>query len=231
MTIFERALELVADGMTLGLGTGRAAERFIEALGAKVKAGLKVRSVATSRAAESAASRSGVPLITLAEGMPLDLTVDGADEVDPKLNVIKGYGRALLREKIVAAASRQLVLLVGSEKLVPTLGSRGKLPIEITPFAVPLVLRELQRLGLPGTLHLLEGKPSMTDNDNHIIDAAIGPLADPAALQQQLKNIPGVVETGLFLNCVSAVFVGEPETFAMRQELRRPNATLSGSRA
>lgn len=227
MTIFERALELVADGMNIGLGTGRAAERFIEALGTRVKAGLKIRGVATSQAAAAAATKHGVPLVTLAEGMPLDLTVDGADEVDPKLNVIKGYGRALLREKIVAAASQRLVLLVGTEKLVPTLGSRGKLPIEVTPFAVPLVLRELQRLGLPGTLHLVEGKPSVTDNLNHIIDAAVGPIADPVALQRQLKSIPGLVETGLFLNCVSAVLVGEAETFVMRQELRCPSGSVS----
>jgi ribose 5-phosphate isomerase A len=156
--------------------------------------------------------------------MPLDLTVDGADEVDPKLNVIKGWGRALLREKIVAAASRQLILLVGTEKLVPTLGSRGKLPVEVTPFAVPLVLREVQRLGLTGTPYTVDGKPGLTDNGNQIVDCAIGPIADPPRLQQQLKSIPGVVDTGLFLNCVTAVFVGEPETFVLRQELRRPIA-------
>jgi ribose 5-phosphate isomerase A len=227
MTIFERALELVADGMTVGLGTGRAAERFIEALGARVKAGLKIRGVPTSEAAAAAAARHGVPPATLAEGMPLDLTIDGADEVDPKLNVIKGYGRALLREKIVAAASRQLVLLVGTEKLVPTLGSRGKLPIEVTPFAVPLVLRELHRLGLPGTPYLVEGKPGVTDNQNYIIDAAVGPISDPLALQRELKSIPGVVETGMFLNLASAVLVGEADTFILRQELRRPSGSTT----
>ncbi len=229
MTIFERALERVTDGMTLGLGTGRAAEKFIEALGAKVRAGLKVRGVATSQAAAAAATRCGVPLVSLQEGMPLDLTVDGADEVDPQLNVIKGYGRALVREKIVAAASKQVVLLVGTEKLVPVLGSRGKLPVEVVPFAVPLVLQEAKRLGIPGTLYLVDGKPGLTDNGNHIVDCAIGPTANPAALEQSILHIPGVVDTGLFLNRIDAVLVGEAETFVMRQELCRPTAAMAGS--
>ena len=224
MTIFERALEFVTDGMTLGLGTGRAAERFLELLGMRVRNGLRVRGVATSEASAALAARFGIPLVTLEEGLPLDLTVDGADEVDPQLNVIKGYGRALVREKIVAAASKRLVLLVGREKLVPTIGSRGKLPVEVVPFASPFCLQEFKRLGIPGVLYTVDGRVHLSDNGNHLIDCKIGPTADPVALELMIHRVPGVVDTGLFLNRADTVLVGAAETFELQQELHRPTA-------
>ena len=224
MTIFERALEFVTDGMTLGLGTGRAAERFLELLGSRIRDGLRVRGVATSQASAALAAHFGIPLVTLEEGLPLDLTVDGADEVDPQLNVIKGYGRALVREKIVAAASKRLVLLVGAEKLVPTIGSRGKLPVEVVPFASPFCLQEFKRLGIPGVLYTVDGRVHLSDNGNHIIDCQIGPTADPAALELAIHRVPGVVDTGLFLNRADTVLVGAAETFEVQQELHRPTA-------
>src|SRR5205085_5519092 len=144
MTIYQRALEFIADGDAVGLGSGRAATEFIRLLGARVREGLHVRGVPTSRASERLAQEVGVPLVPLGEGMPLAVTVDGADEVDPHLDLIKGYGRALVREKVVAAASRRLVILVGPGKEVPMLGSRGKLPVEVVPFALPLCKRRLE---------------------------------------------------------------------------------------
>src|SRR5262249_26172313 len=139
MTIAERALELVPNGSRIGLGSGGAAEALVKALGERVRQGsLRVQGVPTSEKTARLAQQEGIPLLKLAEAGILDLTVDGADEVDPNLDLIKGYGRALVREKIVAASSRRLVILVGEEKLVPQLGTRGKLPVEGTPLALPL---------------------------------------------------------------------------------------------
>jgi ribose 5-phosphate isomerase A len=209
MTIFERALTLVHEGDTVGLGSGRASQEFIRALGARVHAGLNVRGVATSHASEEFAQRIGISLLTLAEAMPLALTVDGADEVDPRLNLIKGYGRALVREKIVAAASRKRVILVGPGKEVPVLGSRGKLPIEVVPFAVPLCRERLTRLGCTPVLYEENGAPFVTDNGNHILDCKIAPIRHPEQLEEELRAIPGVVGTGLFLGMADTVLVGD----------------------
>jgi ribose 5-phosphate isomerase A len=221
-TIFERALEFVADGTTVGLGSGRAANRFTELLGERIRGGLKVRGVPTSEATAETARKAGVPLVDLSAGLPLALVVDGADEVDPQLNLIKGYGRALVREKVVAAASRKTVILVGREKLVPQLGTRGKLPIEVVPFAVPLVLERLRTLGGTPTLALVDGRPLVTDNGNHVIDCAVRLIADPAALERSICAIPGVVDTGLFLSIATVVLVGDSETFELGEELQRP---------
>src|SRR5215471_15451671 len=148
MTIVERALELVASGSRIGLGSGHASQAFVKALGERVRTGaLQVKGAPTSEETATLARQEGIQLLTLAGAGVLYLTVDGADEVDPNLDLIKGYGRALRREKIVAASSRRLVILVGDEKLVPRLGSRGKLPVEVTPFALPLCERRLRELG------------------------------------------------------------------------------------
>ena len=209
MTIFERALELVHDGDTIGLGSGRASAAFIEALGRRVAQGMKVRVVPTSRASEEAALRLGLPVVGLDAKQPLALTVDGADEVDPDLNLIKGYGRALVREKIVASASSKLVILVGRDKLVERLGSRGRLPIEVVPFAVPLVQSRLLALGLDGVPYEKDGRPFLSDNGNTILDARLGPISDPPALESAIRAIPGVVGTGLFLGMADLVLVGD----------------------
>src|SRR4051794_34356059 len=193
MTIYERALEMIAPGDVVGLGSGRASTEFIKLLGARVRDGFPVRGVPTSRASEGLAQELGIPLVSLEQGMPLTLTVDGADEVDPNLDLIKGYGRALLREKIVAAASHRLVILVGPGKDVPVLGSRNKLPVEVVPFAQPLCRFRLVELGLRPIVWQEGGRVAVTDNGNHILDCELEPIADPAGLEAAIRAIPGVV--------------------------------------
>lgn len=222
MTIFERALELVPDQSTIGLGSGRAAMAFIQLLGEQVSKGLlHVHGVPTSEETARMATKHGIPLVGLSNIGELALTVDGADEVDPTLDLIKGYGRALVREKIVAASSKQLVILVGEEKLVPQLGTRGKLPIEIVPFALALCLHRLGELGLRPVLWEENKQPSLTDNGNHILDCAIDPIVDAKKLELEIRAIPGVVGTGLFLGMAHRVFVGNRSDFTMIEERRR----------
>jgi ribose 5-phosphate isomerase A len=222
MTIVERALKLVPNHSRLGLGSGHAAQLFIKALGEQTRSGqLEVQGVPTSEETAKLARQEGIPLITLAEAGALDLTVDGADEVDPRLDLIKGYGRALVREKIVAASSRKLVILVGREKLVPQLGSRGKLPVEVTPFALPLCVRRLMELSCQPTPYRLGNDLFLTDNGNYILDCKIDPIADPSRLEREICSIPGVVGTGLFLGMADTVLVGERDSFDMLEERHR----------
>jgi ribose 5-phosphate isomerase A len=221
MTIYERALEFVAAGDVIGLGSGHASSDFIRLLGERVRQGFAVRGVPTSQESEALACNVGVPLVSLDEGFPLAVTVDGADEVDPCLNLIKGYGRALVREKVVAASSRRLIILVGPGKCVARLGERGKLPVEVLPFALPLCRRRLEELGCKPVLYERDGKPFVTDNGNCILDCAVGPIADAAALEASLRAIPGVVGTGLFLGMADAVLVGD-EDFNLVEERRNP---------
>lgn len=221
MTIYQRALEFIVDGDAVGLGSGRASTEFIKLLGARVREGLRVRGVPTSRASERLAQELGIPLVPLADGMPLAVTVDGADEVDPHLDLIKGYGRALVREKVVAASSRRLVILVGPGKEVPILGSRGKLPVEVLPFALPLCLRRLSDLGCNPVLYEEGGKPFVTDNGNHILDCAVAPILDPPAFETHLRAIPGVVGTGLFLGMADTVLVGDDDFRLVAEKRRR----------
>jgi ribose 5-phosphate isomerase A len=227
MTIYERALELVPDGAAVGLGSGRAAWAFVTLLGERVRSGrLRVRGVPTSDETARVAGEHGVPLMGLDEAGELALTVDGADEVDPDLDLIKGYGRALVREKVVAASSRRLVILVGTEKLVPRLGTRGRLPVEVVPFAVPLCLRRLAGLGLRPALWERDGRPGETDNGNHILDCGTGPIPDARRLEADVRAVPGVVGTGLFLATADTVLVGDGKDFRMVEERR---AQTSGS--
>ncbi|HZP38065.1 MAG TPA: ribose-5-phosphate isomerase RpiA [Methylomirabilota bacterium] len=202
------ALAQVHDGMRLGLGSGRAATAFVRALAARIRAGLRVRGVPTSEATGRLARELGVPLTGLDEG-ELDLTVDGADEVDPRLDLMKGYGGALVRERIVAAASRHVVILAGREKLVPVLGSRGRLPVEVLPFAAPLTIRELADLGCRPVLRLDAGRPFVTDNGNWIVDCGVRPIEAPAAFARDLRDLPGVIDTGLFIGVADVVLVGD----------------------
>jgi ribose 5-phosphate isomerase A len=222
MTIYERALDFLHDGDTVGLGSGRASSEFIRRLGERVRGGLKVRGLPTSKASEELARQAGIPLVTLAEGMPLAVTVDGADEVSPQLDLIKGYGRALVREKIVAAASSRLVILAGQEKEVPVLGTHGKLPVEVIPFALPLCQARLEALGLEPVLFEEAGRPFVSDNGNHILDCKVGALIDPARLEAELRAIPGVVGTGLFLGMADVVLIGdEGKGFELLRERTR----------
>jgi ribose 5-phosphate isomerase A len=204
-------LARIPPGGVVGLGTGRAATAFVRRLADHVRAGHALQGVPTSEATAQLARTLGIPLTTLADAPELAVAFDGADEVDPAGNVIKGYGGALVREKIVACAARQFVVLVGAEKLVPTLGTRGKLPIEVIPFALPTVLRQLARLGMPGT-----ARSTPSDNGNVVVDCQIGPLADPLATETALRRFPGLVDTGLFLNLTHTIVVQHAD----RAELR-----------
>ena len=199
------AIAEVKSGHVVGLGTGQAATAFIHALGHAVKAGLTVTAVPTSEASATLARRLGIPLVD--EPVALDVAVDGADEVDPRLDLIKGYGGALVREKIVAAAARRFIVLVGPEKLVPALGARGRLPVEVVPFGVPFARRRLGELGYTAAVRTRDGAPVVTDNGNLILDCAVGSIADPAALDATVRAIPGVIGTGLFVGMAHAVMV------------------------
>ena len=218
MTLESYALEQVRPGQVLGLGSGRAAQRFVRALADRVKEGLDVRGVPTSQETEALARSLAIPLVSLEAAPRVDLAVDGADEVDPEGRLIKGYGGALLREKVVAAFAERLLILVGPEKCVARLGTRGRLPIEVLPFAVAPVLRRLEALGAPGTAREAHGHPVRSDNGNRLVDCAIGALSDPDALDRALHAIPGVLETGLFLSFRATIAVEYPD----RVEIRPP---------
>ena len=211
-----RALDFVRPGMRLGLGTGSTARHFVELLGDRVRAGLDVVGVPTSEATASDARRAGIPMTTLEETPRLDLTVDGADEIGPDLALIKGGGGALLREKIVASASADMIVIADDTKLVPALGA-FPLPIEVVPFglaATELAIgRALEWLSLPVRLKVRigpGGHPFVTDSGHRIIDAALGRIADPDALAEALAAIPGVVEHGLFLGLAGTAIVAGP---------------------
>jgi ribose 5-phosphate isomerase A len=222
VTIVERALEFVRNGSRIGLGSGRAAQAFVKALGERVQKGtIHVHGVPTSEETARLARQVGIPLLTLAEAGVLELTVDGADEVAPNLDLIKGYGRALVREKVVAASSRRLVILVGDEKLVPQLGTRGRLPVEVTPFALPLCERRLAELGCKPVAYVQGNSLFVTDNGNHILDCQIGPIPDAPRLEMDIRAIPGVVGTGLFLGMADTVLVGDRTDFRLIEERQR----------
>jgi ribose 5-phosphate isomerase A len=200
------ALRFVKPGQTIGLGTGRAANAFIRALGAS---GISVRGVPTSKASEELGRSVGIPIVTLADAGKIDTDFDGADEVDPRLNLIKGYGGALVREKIVVASSRRFVVLVGYEKIVKRLGAHGSLPVEVVPFGLPLVTAKIKALGLKPALREHNGAQFITDNGNVILDCAVKKIANPARLDRELLAIPGVVGTGLFVAMADTVLVAE----------------------
>jgi ribose 5-phosphate isomerase A len=207
-------------GGLVGLGSGRAASAFVRALGARVRAGLAVRGVPTSEATAALAREAGVPLVELGRE-PLALTVDGADEVSPALDLIKGYGGALTRERIVAAASRRQVILVTPDKLVLRLGGRGRLPVEVVAFARRFCEARLEALGCRPRLRESEGRPFVTDNGGLILDCGLEPPADPAALDAAIRRIPGVVDTGFFLGTAETVLVAEAGAV---RTLRSPRA-------
>jgi ribose 5-phosphate isomerase A len=216
--VAQQVLKMIRDGDKVGLGSGRASNAFISALGAALKAGTlkNIQGVPTSDASEKLARELGIPLIELGENVELDITVDGADEVAPNLDLIKGWGGALVRERIVASASKRQIILVGPEKLVKTLGERGRIPVEIIPLAQGLVTRKLKALGLVPTLRLNADKsPFVSDNKNLTLDCASKtPLADGAAvrkLAEEICAIAGVVDTGMFLGTAERVLVGQSD--------------------
>ncbi len=209
-----RAVDYVGSGMRIGLGTGSTAKHFVELIGERVRAGLDIVAVPTSEATHADAMRAGIPLTTLDETPELDLTVDGADEVDPGLCLIKGGGGALLREKIVAAASARMIVIADESKWVATLG-QFPLPIEVAPFGYSATLRAVEAaiagVQPAGPLRLRmakNGHPFVTDGGHWIIDAALGRIDDPPALARALSVVPGVMEHGLFVGLAAIVIIG-----------------------
>ncbi len=215
----EAAVDRVEDGMVLGLGTGSTVRYAIERLGRRVAEGWELAGVPTSRATAELARELQIPLTTLDEHPSLDLTIDGADEVDPRLDLIKGLGGALLREKIVAAASEAFLVVVDEGKAVEGLGERAPLPVEVLPFGARRTRSRLEALGCEPTLRRAGEAPFRTDNGNYMIHCRFEGIADPRELAGRLKEIPGVIEHGLFLEMADAVFVG---TAAGVKEMGRP---------
>jgi ribose 5-phosphate isomerase A len=199
------SLRYVKDGQVVGLGTGSTAAYFIRLLAEGVKDGLRIRGIPTSDRSREMALRLGIPLTTLDECQEIDVTVDGADEVDPELRLIKGGGGAMLREKIVASATRQLVIVADASKRVPVLG-KFPLPVEVIKFAQALAGKRIARLGAEVRLRrTTDGSPFLTDENNHILDCSFGQIPDADGLARQLSDMPGVVEHGLFIAMASTV--------------------------
>jgi len=215
------AVKHLKDGFTLGLGSGSTAAYAIREIGRKIQQeDLRILGVPTSYQAFLLAVDCGILLTTLNEHPELDLTIDGADQIDKALNLIKGMGGALTREKIVASASKQLVIVADETKLVEKLGTNHPVPVETLPFALPTVMSKVQEMG--GRPVLREGKgkvgPVVTDNGNFIVDVDFGLIDDPKELNSRLKLISGVVETGLFIDMADIVYVGKP---ALVEKLER----------
>jgi ribose 5-phosphate isomerase A len=206
------AATLVRDGDVVGLGTGSTAYFAIIALGERVKEGLKIVGIPTSSQTAELARAVGIPLTTLDEHPEIDITIDGADEVDPKLNLIKGGGGALLREKVVASASKKMVVVADSSKIVSVLG-KFPLPVEVIAFARTVVEKKITTLGASIKLRMKrDGSTYITDNGNEILDCSFGKIEDPRLLARELGDIPGIVEHGLFIALASVAFVGKGDS-------------------
>ena len=205
-----RSMEYVKDGMRVGLGTGTTSKHVLELLGERVRAGLQIVGVPTSRAAAELARQQGIELGTFAEVGELDIAIDGADEVGPELALIKGGGGALLHEKIVATAAREFVVVVGEGKVVAMLG-RFPLPVEVVPFAGPLVEAKLAQMGGSPVLRSNGDEPYLTDEGNWIFDCHFGSIPNPRKTAAELRAIVGVVEHGLFLDTATRVIVADAQ--------------------
>ena len=202
------AAKLVRDGEVVGLGTGSTAYFAVVALGERVKSGLKILGIPTSVQTADLARAAGIPLTTLDQHPEIDITIDGADEVDPQLRLIKGGGGALLREKVVASASKKMIVVADSGKIVPVLG-RFPLPVEIISFARTVVEKKIVALGASPKLRTRpDGSPYLTDNGNQILDCSFGKIDDPPALALALSNTPGIVEHGLFIGLAKLALIG-----------------------
>jgi ribose 5-phosphate isomerase A len=215
----EAAVHRVKDGMVVGLGTGSTVRYSIEKIGRLVDEGLDILGVPTSEATADLARSLGISLTTLVEHPEVDLTIDGADEVDPNLDLIKGMGGALFREKLVALASSEMIVVVDESKLVDSLGQKTPIPVEVLPFGWTATRDRLQALGCDPSLRRTDSGPFVTDNGNYILDCRFPRIDDPADLARRLKEITGVLEHGLFLGMADLVLVGHPEGV---REMRRP---------
>ncbi len=218
----EKAAEFVKDGMTVGLGTGSTAYYMINKLGEMVTDGLDIKAIPTSRASGEQAVKVGIPLVTLDTHTVIDITIDGADEIDPDLNLIKGLGGALLREKIVASVSKQEIIIADERKIVNKLGTRSPLPVEIIPFGLEVCLSKLDHLCKNLELRMKDSKPFVTDNGNYILDMYFDDngIENAVELEATLNNIPGVVENGLFIGLATSAIV---ESEGELKILKRPD--------
>ena len=213
----DSAVALVREGQIVGLGTGSTAKFAIEGLGRLVREGLSIRGVPTSTATERMARGLGIPLIDMNDAAAIDITLDGADEVDPDFNMIKGGGGALTREKLVALASTKRVILVDETKLVSRLGASRLLPVEVLPFAWQMSARLLSELGCGVILRLNGEMPFVTDNGNHILDCDFGPIEDAKALEKRIKLLPGVIDCGLFIGIADSLVIGFDDRVEVRE--------------
>jgi ribose 5-phosphate isomerase A len=203
-----RSLDFIKDGFVVGLGTGSTAYYAIRLLGDRVRGGLKIRGIPTSVSSRDLAVKFGIPLTTFEESPHVDVTIDGADEIDPALQLIKGGGGALLREKIVASASRKVVIIADSSKQVQVLG-KFPLPVEVVPFAEALLINRVASLGASVVLRRdRTGRPFVTDEGHHVIDCSFGKISDPHRLAGELDRMTGVVEHGLFLGLADIALIG-----------------------
>ncbi|MBD3161868.1 MAG: ribose-5-phosphate isomerase RpiA [Candidatus Eisenbacteria bacterium] len=216
----EEAAARVRDGHVVGLGTGSTAAEMIRALGRRVRdEDLTIAGIPTSFSAAMLARAAGIPLRSLEDVEGIDLAIDGADEVDPHRNLIKGGGAAHTREKVIAEAAVTFLVVVDESKLVSRLGEKTPVPVEVIPMALPFVLRRLRQLGAEPLLRMAERKdgPVVTDEGNLIVDARFGPIEDPASLERAIDRIPGVLESGLFVGMAETVLVGVPGQDEVRQ--------------
>ena len=201
----------VKDGMIVGLGTGSTAYYAIKRVGELVKNGFKLTCVATSVQTEKIAGECGINIVDLDDVDHIDVTIDGADEVDPKMQLIKGLGGALLREKIVASSSREEIIIVDDSKLVDVLGTKSPLPVEVLRFGHLKTKKALEKQGCAATLRVKEGKTFITDGGNYIYDCRFEKIDNPFFLESRINVIPGVVDNGLFLNMATAVIISSPD--------------------
>lgn len=213
----EYAIGMIQNGQVVGLGTGSTAKFAIEGLGRRVREGLSITGVPTSVASEKLATAVGIPLLSLNDVETIDVTVDGADEIDSDFNMIKGGGGALTREKLVALASTRRVILVDETKLVSRLGASRMLPVEVLPFSWKLAARELNQMGCRANLRTLQDVPFPSDNGNYILDCDFGAIDDPAGLARAIKLLPGVVDSGLFIGIADILVIGFDDRVEVRE--------------
>ena len=211
----EAACDYIKDGMIVGLGTGTSAEFAVRKLGSLVREGLSIRGIPTSNRTKKLAEAEGIPLIDFSESMFIDLTIDGADEIDGNLNMIKGGGAALLQEKIVASVSRKEIIVGSKTKMVDHLGS-FPLPVEVIPFGWQVVFNQLESLNGNPDLRLNNGQPLLTDQGNYIVDCHFRKIGNPKLLENNINMIPGVVENGLFINLCTKMILADGEKLIVK---------------
>ena len=210
--VAEKAVnDYVKDGMTVGLGTGSTAYYVILKVGELVKSGMKLKCVATSEQTEKIAKECGITILDVGDVDSIDVTIDGADAVDPKMQLVKGLGGALVREKIVASNSASEVIIVDESKMVETLGTNCPLPVEVLQFGHKISKKAIEKQGCKAVLRMKEGKPFISDGGNYIYDCEFGPIGNPFFLETRLNVIPGVVDNGLFLNTATTVLTSHKD--------------------